>query len=132
MAELAAEGGCLTTDMADVAAIEQALERLACDVELRQRLTHEAIHRDLLDWDAYGIEIGRRLYDMIDRTRLKLMDRTRHHASVTGRAGIQSVSPRDREAEEFYAKIKKEAALLRHLPDDFVRVLDIPVMEAFK
>ena len=62
MAELAAEGGCLTTDMADVAAIEQALERLACDVELRQRLTHEAIHRDLLDWDAYGAEIRQKSY----------------------------------------------------------------------
>ena len=65
MAELAMEGGCLTTDMADVAAIEQALERLACDVELQQRLTQEAIHRDLLDWKAYGAEIGGRLYDII-------------------------------------------------------------------
>jgi glycosyltransferase involved in cell wall biosynthesis len=132
MAELAAEGGCLTTDMADVAAIEQALERLACDVELRQRLTHEAIHRDLRDWDAYGAEIGRRLYDIIDRTRLKLMDRTRRNVSLTGRVGIQSVSPRDSEAEVFYSKIKKEAALLRDLPDHFVRVLDVPVMEAFR
>jgi hypothetical protein len=43
--------------MADIAAIEQALERLACDVELQQRLTHEAIHRELLDWKDYGAEI---------------------------------------------------------------------------
>ena len=122
MAELAAEGGCLTTNMADVAAIEQALERLACDVELQQRLTQEAIHRDLLDWEAYGAEIGGRLYDITDRIRL--------NPAASGRARIQSVSHADRVPEVFYSKIKKETALLRDLPDRFVRVLDVPVMEA--
>jgi hypothetical protein len=121
MAELAREGGCLTTDMADVTEIEHALERLACDVELQQRLTQETIHRQLLDWKAYGAEIGGRLYDLMDRTDL--------NPAVPGREGIQLVPHADGVAEAL-SKIKKETALLRELPNRFVRVLDVPVIAA--
>lgn len=61
MAELAAGGGCLTVDMNDVGAIETALERLATDAGLRERLGAEARGRALRDWPAYGAEIARGL-----------------------------------------------------------------------
>jgi glycosyltransferase involved in cell wall biosynthesis len=58
MAELAAEGGCLTADMNDIAAIERALERLAEDAELRQQLAREATTREIINWRAYGAKIA--------------------------------------------------------------------------
>jgi hypothetical protein len=67
MNELAAGGGCLTVDMADPAAIEASLERLADDLELRTRLTEQALHTRLLDWATYGAEIDRRLRAVQDK-----------------------------------------------------------------
>lgn len=64
MAELAAGGGCMTTDMNDAAAIETALERLATDPALRDRLTREAQARELGEWSAYGAEIARSLLQL--------------------------------------------------------------------
>lgn len=61
MAELAVGGGCMTADMGDVLAIETALERLATDGGLRERLTAAAQARELRDWPAYGAEIANRL-----------------------------------------------------------------------
>jgi glycosyltransferase involved in cell wall biosynthesis len=64
MAELASGGGCLTVDMNDVAAIETALERLATDTALQDRLTQEAQARELRDWSSYGAEIARGLLQL--------------------------------------------------------------------
>jgi glycosyltransferase involved in cell wall biosynthesis len=64
MAELAADGGCLTADMTDPAAIASALERLAADPGLRERLAREADARDIDDWGAYARRIGARLASM--------------------------------------------------------------------
>ncbi len=66
MAELASDGGCLTVDMNDVAAIEAALERLATDEKLRERLTAEAEARELRDWPEYGAEIAHSLRQLAD------------------------------------------------------------------
>lgn len=67
MAELASGGGCMTTDMRDIGAIEMAIERLACDPDLRRRLTCEAQGRGLRDWTAYGAEIAHGLLEVAVR-----------------------------------------------------------------
>jgi glycosyltransferase involved in cell wall biosynthesis len=61
MAELAAQGGCLTADMSSPIAIARALERLADEVELRQRLAREAREREIGDWSSYAAKIGTRI-----------------------------------------------------------------------
>ena len=67
------------------------------------------------------LRFGRRLCDIMDRTRL--------NSTASGRVSIQSVSHADSVAKVFYSKIKKEIALQRDLPDRVLRVLDLPVME---
>jgi glycosyltransferase involved in cell wall biosynthesis len=57
MAEIAEGGGCLTVDPYDSAEIEQALERLATDVELRRRLTAEVISRPLSTWTDFAAAV---------------------------------------------------------------------------
>ena len=70
MAELAADGGCLTVDMSDAVAIEHGLERLAGDAGFRLRLTEQVLGRMLSDWASYGTEIGRCLRDLRESDRL--------------------------------------------------------------
>jgi hypothetical protein len=66
------------------------------------------------------LRFGRRLYDIMDRTRL--------NSTASGRVSIQSVSHADSVAKVFYSKIK-EIPLQRDLPDRVLRVLDLPVIE---
>lgn len=64
MAEIAEGGGCLTVDPHDEMAIEQALERLATDAELRQRLTVQATTRELTTHAEYAGAICAQLRDV--------------------------------------------------------------------
>lgn len=57
MAELASDGGCLTVDVTDPAALCDAIGRLATDHGLRHRLAEEAIHRTMRSWEAYGADL---------------------------------------------------------------------------
>ena len=57
MAENAAGGGCLTTDVRDPQALADAILALADDQDLRRRLAAEAVARPLKTWDAYAREI---------------------------------------------------------------------------
>ncbi|MDM0114691.1 glycosyltransferase [Variovorax sp. J22R133] len=61
MAELAAPGGCLTTDMTDPQAVAASMERLATESGLLSKLSLEAIGRDIQDWAGYGDAISTRL-----------------------------------------------------------------------
>jgi glycosyltransferase involved in cell wall biosynthesis len=57
MAELAADGGCLTVDVRDEARLASALALLATDTGLRARLAEEAEQRPLKTWQQYAGEI---------------------------------------------------------------------------
>jgi glycosyltransferase involved in cell wall biosynthesis len=57
MAEIAAEGGCLTIDVTDVAAFADALSRLATDAELRADLSVQATRRTLKTWTEYASQL---------------------------------------------------------------------------
>jgi glycosyltransferase involved in cell wall biosynthesis len=117
MAELAADGGCLTVDMIETAAIEQALERLADDVELRQRLADETLNRKLLDWAGYAAQVGERLRNLQSNGRLRPVHMSR---KITAPA-IDSSLPALR------CRIHQEALMLRELSSRFVQVTDVSV-----
>ncbi len=57
MAENAAGGGCLTTDVLDPQALADTILTLATDQNLRRRLTGEATARPLKTWSEYAREI---------------------------------------------------------------------------
>ena len=57
MAENAASGGCLTTDVLDVQKLSDSLLLLASDAALRAKLTREAAERPLKSWKDYAAEI---------------------------------------------------------------------------
>ena len=57
MAEIAAEGGCYTTDVTDVAAFAEALYRLSNDAELRAELSAQACRRKLKTWSEYASQL---------------------------------------------------------------------------
>jgi glycosyltransferase involved in cell wall biosynthesis len=57
MAELATEGGCLTTDMRDPVAIASTIHRISNDVSLYDRLATQAVARKGRTWDEYAKEI---------------------------------------------------------------------------
>ncbi len=57
MAENARGGGCLTVDVQDTEALTVGMLRLACDGELRAKLSKEAAARTMKTWDEFGAEI---------------------------------------------------------------------------
>jgi hypothetical protein len=57
MAEIAAEGGCLTADVTDAAAFADALSRLATDAGLRADLSVQATRRKLKTWTEYASQL---------------------------------------------------------------------------
>jgi len=61
MAELARDGGCLTTSVEDVSALSAALHRLATDHAYRRRLSTEARARKIKTWDEYSTDFLRLL-----------------------------------------------------------------------
>jgi glycosyltransferase involved in cell wall biosynthesis/2-polyprenyl-3-methyl-5-hydroxy-6-metoxy-1,4-benzoquinol methylase len=56
MAELASEGGCLTTNVLNEDALSDSIYRLATDKELLLRLSREAVARKMKTWDDYVVE----------------------------------------------------------------------------
>lgn len=56
MAELAKGGGCLLTDVTDVASLSRAIHDLACDPQLSQTLRTQATDRALRSWRNYADE----------------------------------------------------------------------------
>jgi glycosyltransferase involved in cell wall biosynthesis len=57
MAELAAEGGCLTTDVEDVEQISTAIYRLATDRALLEELAAQARRRRIKTWEEYTLQL---------------------------------------------------------------------------
>lgn len=55
MAELAAEGGCVTVNVLDEAALADAIHRVASEPALRRKLSTEAVGRPLSTWNEYAI-----------------------------------------------------------------------------
>lgn len=53
MAEIAAQGGCLTTDVTQAEKLAEAIYQLATDHDLYAQLSHEAISRYIKTWDEY-------------------------------------------------------------------------------
>ena len=121
MAELAADGGCLAVDMTDVAAIEEGLERLARDVDLRRRLAQEALSRELLDWAGYGAQISSRLRDLEPCDRL-------HPVRADCNATV-SAAETDTSLTRLRRRIREETAMLRESPRPFVQKTDVSVEE---
>ncbi len=58
MAELAAGGGCLTVDMNDPEALARAIEKVATDRSLRDRLSTEARAREIDGWPDYARHVA--------------------------------------------------------------------------
>jgi glycosyltransferase involved in cell wall biosynthesis len=116
MAELAAEGGCVTVDMTNPAALEDAIERLAVDAALRQRLMDEASRRMLLDWTAYAAEIGARLSCV---TEAGMVSARATEDSVVHRATHSSQTLRER--------IRVEADAIRAFSEGILEAADVPV-----
>jgi hypothetical protein len=56
MGELAQEGGCLTTDVQDAQALSEAITALARNHDLREKLSQQAVRRNLKTWDDYVLE----------------------------------------------------------------------------
>jgi glycosyltransferase involved in cell wall biosynthesis len=54
MSELAADGGCLTTDITDTRALTDAIYRLCTDNSLLVQLSREAVTRPIKTWDEYS------------------------------------------------------------------------------
>ena len=57
MAELAEDGGCLTTDVLDVQKLSRAIYLLATDRALYDRLSQQAAARPIKNWDDYAREM---------------------------------------------------------------------------
>lgn len=58
MAELADEGGCLTTDVTDPLQLCEAIYQMATDDDLRLRLARQATIRPLKKWEDYVAELS--------------------------------------------------------------------------
>jgi glycosyltransferase involved in cell wall biosynthesis len=56
MAEQAAEGGCLMTNMLDVPSMADDIYQMAVDENLRSKLSGEAVAKNVKTWDAYAKE----------------------------------------------------------------------------
>ena len=64
MAELAAGGGCLTVNVQSVSALSAALERLATDQALYEKLCQETQLRPLRGWAEFAMEVGDALHSV--------------------------------------------------------------------
>jgi glycosyltransferase involved in cell wall biosynthesis len=56
MAELAAEGGCLTTNVLDEKALSESIYKLSSDMNLVRKLSQQAVNRNIKLWDEYTQE----------------------------------------------------------------------------
>lgn len=64
MAELAADGGCLTVDMNHVAEVSAALEEMVTNADLRAILNRQVQTRAIGTWASYGDRIADRLREL--------------------------------------------------------------------
>ncbi len=64
MAELAADGGCLTVDMSDVVQVMEGLDALLTNPELREALRRQARRRSIDTWGDYAAAIAGRLHSV--------------------------------------------------------------------
>jgi len=64
MRELAAPGGCVMADMTNPDAMAQALEQLATDRNLLEKLRAEALQRKISDWQDYADIMADRLCNL--------------------------------------------------------------------
>jgi glycosyltransferase involved in cell wall biosynthesis len=71
MAEVAEGGGCLTVDTRNVEAIASAIEALSTDDTLRNKLSAQAISREIPTWSEYASSVGE-LLDRLNDPRSKL------------------------------------------------------------
>jgi glycosyltransferase involved in cell wall biosynthesis len=93
MAELAADGGCFTTDMTDESGVANGIHQLASDHELRARLTAEATARPIADWQAYGDRIAAALRQLSDSGR---STRQYQSGTVSCRCAANAIPARSR------------------------------------
>jgi FkbM family methyltransferase len=61
MQEVAKDGGCLMVDVRSVEVLAEAIQSLAEDAALRNRLAHEAANRLFKSWQDYALAIAMRL-----------------------------------------------------------------------
>ncbi|WP_336489769.1 glycosyltransferase family 4 protein [Methylobacterium nigriterrae] len=64
MAELAADGGCLTVNMNSVPEVAAALEQMVVNPDLREVLTRQVFARRIGTWESYGDVIAARLKEL--------------------------------------------------------------------
>ena len=64
MAELATPGGCLCVDMRDPVALAAAIEKLATEPGLLERLAREARERTIATWRDYANDLGAELMEL--------------------------------------------------------------------
>ncbi|NLW48654.1 MAG: glycosyltransferase [Firmicutes bacterium] len=57
MAEIASEGGCLTTDVLSEELLSEAIYSLLVDEKLYSKLCHEAVNRSIKTWNQYAKDI---------------------------------------------------------------------------
>jgi FkbM family methyltransferase len=93
MAEVAAGGGCLSTDTRDVAALSAAIEQLVTDPALLARLSAEALSRPIDTWADYGRKVSRALDEATDPRRSlgTVYYSIEHTCTHPGNTGIQRV-----------------------------------------
>jgi hypothetical protein len=57
MAEIAADGGCVTTDVSDERTLAETIYKVATDHDLLSKLSREAIERRTRSWDDYASDL---------------------------------------------------------------------------
>ena len=94
MAEIAKNGGCLTTDMTDIDAVTESLIRMASDADLLQTLRGDIARRAFRTWSDYAEDIVSRLVapdiDAPPPSALAWEDRTRTASAGTVSDGDMS------------------------------------------
>lgn len=95
MAELAAEGGCLTADVQDIASLSKAIATLASDRPIWNRLTSEALARPLRTWRDYVIDFRKALIENMPASPATVQERRPMNGSapITSRRVTDSPTP---------------------------------------
>ncbi|MEJ1974409.1 MAG: glycosyltransferase [Lacunisphaera sp.] len=93
MAEVAAEGGCLTVDCAQPEALAAALDLLIQDRSTHRRLQQQALTRPIKSWHGYATEIRALLAEQeARRTPTRVLVCTEHTRQYHANSGIQRVT----------------------------------------
>jgi glycosyltransferase involved in cell wall biosynthesis len=93
MAEIAAEGGCLTVDCTKPEAIAAALSLLIHDPGTHRRLQHKALTRPIKNWHGYAAEIRTLLAEQeTNRAHTRILVCAEHTRQYHANSGIQRVT----------------------------------------